>query len=392
MLVQYDEYPVHQSPYPFSFIPNTDLNWSDGMWHEIYDRDVNYAWETWMRVYPNSDIVDACVALMYDGGRHYAVRLSKQWRPDCDTKIGPLTYSFDKPFREIRFTLDENQYDLSCDITWLGIAPAFEEMHHTATQWGKLTTDQTRFTQCSSARGWIKFRGKTIQVDPGNWWGCRDHSWGVYGLWAPFRGVLDQSMPPVKKEGPERAMRCWVLCCFDDHAAFYHWHESREAEIVLMNDVFGTPFEGRVDFGWGEKRPPIKLVDVNHELEFVPGTRMLRAGTFLLKDERGKTWEHKFRVIKVPMNPGFGIAPWKDGRGNGVYRGAPYAIEDDEIDLRVQPAERVMPDGRVMKTQGAEYICELTETSDDGVKVGRCNIEFSIVGRYARYGFDKEGA
>lgn len=390
MLTQYDEYPVHQAPHPFSFIPNTDLSWSDGMWHEIYHKEAECVWETWMRVYPNSDVVDACVALMYDGGRHYAIRLSRQWRPHCDTRIGPLSYSFDKPFREVRFVLEENEYDMRCDLRWIGIAPAFQEMHHRSIHWGKITTDQTRFSQNGTARGWIEFRGKRIEVDPGNYWSCRDHSWGVYGQWAPFRDVLAQSLPPREPEARERALRMWVLACFDDHSAFYHWHESREAEIVEMNDVYGTPFEGRIDFGWGEERPPVKLVDVQHDLEFLPGTRLLQGGVIRLRDERGKQWEHRFRVLGVPMNPGFGIAPWKDGRGNGVYRGAPFAIEEDEADFRKQPIDRVLPDGRAVMTQGAEYICEVTECSDEGEKKGRANIEFVLTGRYARYSFDRD--
>ena len=29
-LTRYDEYPVHATPYPMSYVPSTDLSWDDG--------------------------------------------------------------------------------------------------------------------------------------------------------------------------------------------------------------------------------------------------------------------------------------------------------------------------------------------------------------------------
>jgi hypothetical protein len=374
MLTRFDEYPVHQSAHPFSFIPSTDLCWSDGMYYAAYSRDGSYVFYTWMRVYPNTDVVDGAAGILFDGGRHYAVRLSRQWRPECDTRIGALAFTFPKPFREIRLAFGDNDSDLRFDLTWIGLAPAFEEMHHSSMHHGKVTTDQTRYTQNGTARGWIEFRGEKIDVDPSSWFGCRDHSWGIYPLWS-LSEALGQFTPPKQPEATERALRMWIPSCFDDHSIFYHWHESREAEILEMNDVFGTPFEGRVDFGWGEERPPIKLVDVKHELRFVPGKRNLEGGTIWLQDERGKEWEHRFRVIVPPFLPRIGA--WKDGRGNGVYRGA-LVMEDEEVQ---EPLER----------PGAEHISEFTEISDEGEKRGFGHVEFVLAGRYARYGFDKEG-
>ena len=36
MLTPYDEYPVHQSPYPFSYIPSTDYNWDEGYYVGVF--------------------------------------------------------------------------------------------------------------------------------------------------------------------------------------------------------------------------------------------------------------------------------------------------------------------------------------------------------------------
>ena len=35
MLTPYDEFPVHQAPQPFSYIPSTDYSWDEGYWFAV---------------------------------------------------------------------------------------------------------------------------------------------------------------------------------------------------------------------------------------------------------------------------------------------------------------------------------------------------------------------
>lgn len=385
MLIDYDEFPVHQTPLSFSSVQNTDICWNEGLFYCVYDRQGRYLLFTYFRVHPNTDTVDGCVGIVYDGGHHYTIRFSRRWRPEVNTRIGPFSINYVKPFKEMRLVLEENEYDLSCDISWLAIAPAFEEAHHRAEHWGKATTDMTRYNQNGTARGWIKLKGERIEVDPSNWWGCRDHSWGLYPV---FRPELAQFMPPPEEK--ERAFRMWNLVCFEDRSEFYGWHEDHEAKIGHLNDEFGTPFEGRIDFGFGEKRAPIPLADlVRHDLEFAPGSRMLQGGTVLFKDSQGKEYEHEIRVMSPPWLA-MPIAVWNDGRFIGTYRGS-LEMEQEEMDLTVQPSDVTLPGGRELKNiHGAEYLISVRERSDDGVRQGWGFSEFHITGRYARYGFDKD--
>ena len=39
MLSPYDEYPVHQTPYPVSYIPSTDYNWDEGYYFAAFNPD-----------------------------------------------------------------------------------------------------------------------------------------------------------------------------------------------------------------------------------------------------------------------------------------------------------------------------------------------------------------
>ncbi|HJP41658.1 MAG TPA: hypothetical protein QGF35_08135 [Dehalococcoidia bacterium] len=388
MLTPYDEYPVHQTAYPINRLPSTDLLWSEGYWDQIYRESGDYVLYIWKRMFPNSDVIDASVGLMYDGGRHYYVHLSRQLRPNWDLNVGPLKHTFVEPFREVNFALGDNDSDVSFDLTFLATAPPFEEAHHRAERWGRVINDQTRITQIGTGRGWIDFRGERIEVDTDSWTACRDHSWGIYAQnrWSPLGPSVREFMPPPEPQEHRFAMRFWALVNFGDHSAFYGWHESSEGKVVEMNEMFGTPFEGRVDYGFGEKRDPIKLVDVKHDLQYEPNTRILKSGRLQLTDEHGQQREHEFHRIAAPQRPD--ISNWTDGQGQGVYRG-PLAFETFEADLRKQPTELTLPDGTVWaNATGAENVCEFIERSDEGESRGVGNIEFVLVGPYAPYGWE----
>src|SRR5215470_773619 len=143
MLSQYDEYPIHQASRPFAHIPATDYSWDDGYYFGAFSADERVFLLTGMRVNPNADMIGG-YAIINVAGRQYSVRLSRCWRRQMDTRIGPLAYRFVEPLRVIRLTLEPNDSALSFDLMWSGVAPAFEEDHHYAETRGRATTDKTR--------------------------------------------------------------------------------------------------------------------------------------------------------------------------------------------------------------------------------------------------------
>jgi len=251
MLTQYDEYPVHQSPYPFSQIPYSDLTWDDGYFFGVYNADEKLFLFTGMRVNPNTDIIGGYAGIMLNG-RQYTTRLSRIWRTDYDTHIGPLKYKFLKPFKEIRILMEKNSSALSFDLIWEGLAPAHEEEHHIAWSGNRRTTDQTRYTQSGTAHGWIEFEGRRFKVERLKWFGSRDHSWGLYLPRAPLNNPKEW-LPPKEPPVVRRALRFWIPFQTPDYSGFYHFHEDENGNQMLMNDVFGTPFEGGIDYGWDRK-------------------------------------------------------------------------------------------------------------------------------------------
>lgn len=408
MLSKYDEYPVHQASRPFDHIPSTDLNWDEGYYFGVFSADEKVYLLTGMRINPNADMIGG-YAIINIAGRQYSVRFSRTWRQQMDTVIGPLSYEFIEPMKAIRLKLDANDSALAFDIVWTGVAPAFEEDHHIAETRGRITTDQTRYSQPGVAEGSIQFEGNRFEVTPDKWSGDRDHSWGLYADRKPLGGHKEW-LPPVPREGDPRAFRFWTLFEAGDWAGFYHIHESPAGEQKKLNDVFGSPFEGHFFNGWDG--PKVRLTAARHELRFKPGTRIFDSGTIHLTDENGGEWVQNFQVASPPwviQTMGYTMGSWKDGGTMHTYHGnEELVIEWDDFDFSEQPFEYkpyqpkqggvashadVVADfglGSAAEAQGLEYLTRIELIAPDGSKhVGQGHVENFIHGRFDPYGFEE---
>lgn len=406
MLSKYDEFPVHQASRPFAHIPSTDYSWDEGYYFGVFSADQQIFLLTGMRVNPNADMIGG-YAIINIAGHQYSVRFSRCWRQQIDTVIGPLIYEFVEPLKTIRLRLDANDSELSFDITWTGVAPAYEEAHHVAETRGRVTTDQTRYSQPGKASGFITFKGKTIDVTPDSWSGDRDHSWGLYADRKPLGGHQEW-LPPRATPAVPRALRFWTLFEAGEWSGFYHIHESPTGDQVEMNDVFGAPFEGELVNGWNG--PKVKLKAARHELRFQPGTRIFTGGTIHLIDDQGRPWTQHFEVASPPwvvQTMGYTTGSWKDGGTMHTYHGSEVlAMEWDEFDFSQQPfdytpyqpangrgatsAEVLAAFGLGSGSQihGVEFLARVELIAPDGSSHhGQAHVENFIQGRFDPYGF-----
>lgn len=406
MLSKYDEFPVHQAPRPFAHVPSTDYSWDEGYYFGAYSADDKVFLLTGMRVNPNADMIGG-YAIINIAGRQYSVRFSRCWRQQIDTVIGPLSYEFVEPMKAIRLKLDANDSALSFDILWTGVAPAFEEDHHVAETRGRVTTDQTRYSQPGQCSGFIQIEGRRYEVTPGRWSGDRDHSWGLYADRKPLGGHAEW-LPPRPAPGVPRALRFWTLFECGDWSGFYHLHESPEGRQVRMNDVFGTPFEGHFFNGW--HGPSLKLAAASHELKFLPDARIFNSGTIHLGDEQGRAWTQHFEVASPPwvvQTMGYTPGSWKDGGTMHTYHGnEALVIEWDDFDFSIQPFDYVPYQprqgggashaevtaafglGTTTKAQGLEYLVRTELIAPNGTRhKGQGHVECFINGRFDPYGF-----
>jgi len=393
-LTPYDEYPVHQAPYPISYVPATDYAWDEGYFYGVYSADAHVLMLTGMRINPNADVIGAHIGVNVRG-RQRTARLSRTWRQHCYTVVGNLRYDVIEPYRDIRLTMTPNEAGLAFDLRWLGLGPAHLSQHHLATVRGRRTTDQSRYNQTGTASGWIEVAGERFDVRPGAWGACRDHSWGIYEARPPL--VPDTKwLPPSDHTGPRRALRFSMFFAAGEYSGHLHLHEDEDGRQVVTNDAFGIPFEGAIDRGFDG--PRLLFATCRHELKFAPGTRSLQNGIVRLTDENGAAWALEFDVA-WPAAPviqcGYHLGSWRDGGTIATYHGAanPY-FEWDQFDFTRQPATHTLYGQTTpRKVYGVEHVARLRLVSPDGrMSEGQAEIEVFLNGRYAPYGFEAQEA
>ncbi len=389
MLTPYDEFPVHQTPYPFSVTPITDYSFDDGYYFGVFSAEHEIFLFQGMRVNPNNDMIGGYAGIMKDGVQHTA-RFKRPWRPQFETRIGPYGYTFVEPFKEVRLILDENGSGLRFDLRWLATAPPFEEAHHRATTRGRATTDQTRYSQSGTAQGWIEFKGQRMEVTPSEWFASRDHSWGLYFERLPL-APAKRFVRPAEPAATRRALRFWTVFSSPGISGFYGLHEGENGERIELNDTFGTPFEGALHRGPDSEA--IQLVDMSHDITLVADTTRFDSADVVLTDADGGRWTQHLENVGTPWWPftiGYGAGSWKDGGSLATYPGTDdVVVEWDEFDFSVQPFEHTAYDGatRVGGAPHAEHLVRVTTTAPNGkIWIGAGQLELFIDPPYSPYG------
>jgi hypothetical protein len=383
MISQYDEFPVHQSPYPFSDIPVTDYSWDDGYFFGIYNAAANVFFFSGMRVSPNTDMIAAYAGVSI-GGHQHTTRLKRPWREHMDTSIGPLRYEFVEPLKAIRLVLDDNDSDLTFDLTWRAVGSVYQEPHHLAWSRGRRTTDQTRYYQSGTAHGFINFGDTRFDVIDGEWWASRDHSWGLYAQRPPL--VPDgRWLPPPEIPAVRQGLRWASWWGSPDHSGVFSVHESEHGERVQMNDTFGTPLQGGIDVQPGPRR--LMLADAQQTLELHPGTQVLERATWVLTDEVGGTWTQVYEPVPggwTPLTIGYGGGSWTDGGSNATWAGEGIRQESDSFDFSERVYDHTLYGGFELKgISSPEYLAAVTTTAPDGtVATGSAHIEMFLTPTY----------
>lgn len=391
-LTPYDEFPVHATPYPMSYVPSTDPAWDDGYYFLAYDLESGVALWNGIRIAPNSNIVGGHSACNIMGVQR-TLRLSRVWRDDFRVAVGALRYEFVEPLRTIRMVLEPNDSGMSYDVLWRGLAPPHLAAHHRAVRNGRFTTDQSRYHQVGTATGWLRIDGKHFEMsESAPWGGSRDHSWGLYESRPPLSGA-GKWLAPAPAPPLARALRFSCFLESEGFSCYFHFHEGPDGERVPLNDAFGIPLEGWINFGWDG--PMLRIVKYDHDLEWRAGTRSVTAGRLALTDQNGGVWKLKFDVKAPPHvlgQIGYHVGAWRDGGTIHTYHGASPAMEWDEFDFSSQPCKHTFPGtGETRTVFGVEHLAAVETTAPDGqVTHGRAQFEIFLNGRYSPYGFEAQ--
>lgn len=308
----HDDFPYHQGLMPLHIPATSDSHYQDGYYFAFF-RPGRHVF-CGLRLHPNNNVMDAYAGVV-DGGEQRDVRMTRALLPrHGDLEVGPLRVEIVEPMVRQRLVLDDNPTGLAFDVEFTASVPVSVEHIPAQYRFGRLFNHVLRYSQVNRAHGTMVLDGEETTVD--DWFGCRDHSWGIrstFGPHVPIRGITPEDAPL-----DPRAIRLWVPFDAGDHGGFFHGHADRDGNTL--------DFEGEIHF----PDRSVTLVEARHDLRYHEGTRRLAGGHVVLVDTDGDEHEYDFEEACHPSHPqGYGYTRgWSDGGQHGVYRGEYYQEED----------------------------------------------------------------
>lgn len=175
-----DEFLNHQIVNTHATVGSADRAWTEKVWFMLARKDGSLQASFGLGKYTNRNVLDGFAGVQR-GTQQRTVRASRVLRPRIeDTEVGPLGYEVIEPFKAVRITLAPNAAQpIVFDLVFTATMPAFFEKRDTVFAAGRAASDVIRYHQAGTITGWIEIEGERIAVAPEDWFGFRDHSWGV---------------------------------------------------------------------------------------------------------------------------------------------------------------------------------------------------------------------
>jgi len=205
-----------------------------------------------------------------------------------------------------------------------------------------------------------------------NWFGVRDHSWGVRPGVGGYEPVT--TPPPGESKDPAAYSRMLVWLAFrvDGMTGQLQRAEDGNGNIMMV--------DGHVRRG-GEE---IAVRSIEHDVSFIPGTRVYDTARLKVGLADGETLDIEAKALLSPWcYKGTGYdSGYDDEKGLGWFRGE--RLEADVYDVS-HPEDVVLPDGRVIQPWHREQPATLTVNGKPGLG------HFPVInmGLIRRYGLSK---
>jgi hypothetical protein len=181
-----------------------------------------------------------------------------------------------EPLKSFRIVCAETE-GASFDLTWTNRVPAFEEPAFLKREFGRVMEQGNRFIQTGRWRGHIVLDGHRFEVEPGTWWGSRDHSWGVrsIGFEDEPQGIVDAH----RRASSDTLFWIWAPLQFEHGALHFNIGEGAN----------GVRFTETVRWMKAGDTPLLELMSQpDHDLTYDRETRRLRGGVLTYRDQNGE--------------------------------------------------------------------------------------------------------
>ncbi|TVV70951.1 hypothetical protein [Sphingomonas solaris] len=175
-----DELFNHQIVNTHAAVGTGDRAWTEKAWFTLMRKDATLQVGLGLGKYTNRNVMDGFAGIQR-GTQQRTVRASRVLAPRFDDmSVGPIACEVIEPFKALRITLAENDAQpIRFDLTFHATMPAFFENRDVVVHGGRVASDLIRFHQPGTVSGWIEIDGERIEVNPEEWYGFRDRSWGV---------------------------------------------------------------------------------------------------------------------------------------------------------------------------------------------------------------------
>ncbi len=315
MLTPLDDYLAHQIPEAFDAVGTTDRNFFDRYYFNCHDLGGKVFMVFGMGVYPNLNVIDAFVSIVYEGKQH-VIRTSRLLNGDRkNTAVGPLSVEVIEGLRTLRLRCEPADPGITFDITFTGVAFPHEEPRFLRRSGSRTVMDYLRMTQCGRWSGFLEVAGDRFELNPREWWGARDHSWGIRRVGEP-----EPAGAAAALNEPQQFFWEWSPQQYDDRCLMYSLNEYADGKRWHQSAAIVYPY--------GDPRQP-ELYDVRHSETLAPGSRRLQSVRLELTDGAGTDLKIAAEPLSMVYMSGIGYGPpWR----HGYYQGE-LAVEGEIWDL-----------------------------------------------------------
>ena len=358
MLTKADDFPIHQLPIPVSEV-GTERNFYDRYFFNGYNEEGKVFFAVAMCVYPGLNIIDGSFVLVVDGIQHNFRYSRVLGQERLDTKVGSLALEVIEPLKKLRISITDKDNGISGELEFEGRFDPVQEPRMTLMNGPRISLDSTRMTQHGNWTGKIDFKGASIEVNPQNFMGTRDRSWGVRPVGAPDT----QAMVPAKLP---QFYWLWAPANFKNFSSHSYFVDNEEGVSTHSHSVLQDSSKGEVVLSLPRKK-------ITYEEN---SRRVSRAEIISTKTDGSEVKviiEPKYRMFMCGL--GYMHPKW----GHGMYQGEDESMYDS-YDLSNDPH-----DPPFLHVQA---ISEFTILMDDQTHKGTGVLEELLIGKHKTSGFE----
>jgi len=323
-----DELFNHQIVNTHAAVGTPDRAWTEKAWFTLMRKNGQMQVNFGVGKYTNRNIMDGFAGIQR-GTQQCTVRASRVLAPRIDDmSVGPLGYAVLEPFKAIRLTLAENNAQpIRFELTFHATMPAFFENRDTVIHGGRTASDVIRYHQAGTVSGWIEMEGERLAVDPDEWFGFRDRSWGI----REHVGLDPADLVP-SSVGATSGNKAGASYHFNWLVSQINRPDGTSYDLAYYFRDFGG--EGPPDFFCGyineSDGRQLPILHLYPEIDYRASDRGAMRGriTALLAGKGASMVERVFEVEVINPEMGFRLLPgmygaWK-GQIHGSYKGEDF--------------------------------------------------------------------